>query len=280
MRVHLLGVRGSTPCPGEDFVIVGGHTSCVAIAHDGAAPSLVLDAGTGLRLLAGLLDGAPFRGSLLLGHLHWDHTQGLPFCRAMDHPDASTRLLLPAQGGNAAAVLARGMSPPHFPIEPSELQGDWRIEGLEPGWCELEGFRVLAAEIPHKGGRTFGFRVEDGSSSIAYLSDHAPQQFGAGPDGIGEYHEAACALAEGVDVLIHDAQYTVAELPTRGAFGHAAADYAAGLAAHVGARQVLLFHHDPARTDSQVFDVAADVASRHPDSDIVVARQGMVIDLA
>jgi len=279
VRVHLLGVRGSTPCPGHEFEHVGGHTSCVAIAHDGGAASLILDAGTGLRSLPDLLDGAPFAGSILLGHLHWDHTQGLPFSRSVDHHEARVHLALPAQGGSALGSLSRGMSPPHFPIAPDELRGDWSFANLDEGWHEFEGFRVLAAEIPHKGGRTFGYRVEDGDAAVAYLSDHAPQNLGPGPHGWGEYHDAACRLADGVDVLIHDAQYTFDELATRGSFGHAAADYSAGLAEHVGARRVLLFHHDPARTDPEVEAVAAAVAAAHPSVVVDIARQGMVVDL-
>ncbi|MEY2571509.1 MAG: hypothetical protein QOE63_1859, partial [Acidimicrobiaceae bacterium] len=170
----MLGVRGSTPAPGADFVRFGGHTSCVALAQDGAtAPALVLDAGTGLRRLSALLDGDAFRGTIALTHLHWDHVQGLPFCPSVDRPDARVRLLLPApvDGSSALDVLARGMSPPHFPITPTELRGDWSIDGLEPGERELEGFRVTVAEVRHKGGRTFGYRVDDGRSSLAYVPD-------------------------------------------------------------------------------------------------------------
>ena len=35
MRLSLLGVRGSTPAPGPDFVRYGGHTSCVAVTPRG-----------------------------------------------------------------------------------------------------------------------------------------------------------------------------------------------------------------------------------------------------
>lgn len=279
MRVHLLGVRGSTPCPGREFELVGGHTSCVAVVHDGQPPSLLLDAGTGLRSLPGLLEGAPFVGTILLGHLHWDHTQGLPFCTAIDRDDAAVRLMLPGQGEPADVLLARAMSPPHFPIGPDQLRGTWSFANLEPGWHDIEQFRVLAAEIPHKGGRTFGFRIEDGSSALAYLSDHAPQVLGDGPDGWGEYHPAALALCDGVDLLIHDAQYASSELATRGAFGHASADYAAGLGEVAGARRVLLFHHDPQRTDGEVEAICRDVAARHADIDVGVAREDMIVVL-
>ncbi|MGI8793542.1 MAG: MBL fold metallo-hydrolase, partial [Acidimicrobiales bacterium] len=76
MQVHLCGVRGSTPAPGPDFVRYGGSTSCVGIAADGELPRLVLDAGTGMRQLSDLMDGAVFEGTILLTHLHWDHTHG------------------------------------------------------------------------------------------------------------------------------------------------------------------------------------------------------------
>ena len=217
VRVHVLGVRGSTPAPGHEFARYGGNTSCLALARDGQPPSLVIDAGTGLRGLGALLGESPFQGTLLLGHLHWDHTQGLPFSRAVDNDCAEVRLCLPAQedGDAAIDVLRRAMSPPHFPIGPEGLRGHWTFEGLEPGSHHLAGFEVLALEIPHKGGRTFGYRISDGRASIAYLSDHGPSALGPGPDGWGPYHDAALALAADVDVLVHDAQHTAAELPGR-----------------------------------------------------------------
>ena len=280
MKVHFCGVRGSTPSPGPEFVRVGGHTSCVAVGgDDGAPPTLVLDAGTGLRRLTALLDGAPFRGTILLSHLHWDHTHGLPFFAAGDRPDASVRLLLPDQGHDPLDLLARCMSPPHFPIRTDELRGEWTFGALAEGTHELENFRVLAREIPHKGGRTFGFRVSDGHTTLAYLSDHAPHNLGPGPEGLGEYHEAARELVEGADMLVHDGQYTAAELADRGYFGHGAAEYAAGLAHECGVGRVMLFHHDPARTDDEVDDLlAGGRAAAHLPVD--VAREGDVLEVA
>ncbi|MGH9224580.1 MAG: MBL fold metallo-hydrolase [Acidimicrobiales bacterium] len=277
MRVLFCGVRGSTPAPGPEFVRYGGHTSCVAVSRDGHDPTLVLDAGTGLQRLARELGGRPFRGTILLGHLHWDHTHGIPFFRAGDHPDAKVTLLIPDQG-DAEAVLERAISPPHFPIRPSELRGTWRFGGLEEGEHEVEGFTVLAREIPHKGGRTFGYRVSDGGHSVAYLSDHAPTALSAGPDGFGDFHESALALVEGVDVLIHDAQYTAAEFPARATWGHSAIDYAVRLAESAGAKSLVLFHHDPSRTDDQLDDVVASLADAPVP--VLAASEGMALHLS
>jgi phosphoribosyl 1,2-cyclic phosphodiesterase len=277
VQLFFCGVRGSTPAPGEAYVRYGGHTSCVALAHDGSAPSLVLDGGTGLANLDRRLAGAPFDGTILLGHLHWDHTHGLPFFAAGARPGHRVRVLIPGQEAAAESVLARAFSPPHFPVEPSALGVGWSFEAIEEGEHELEGFSVVARQIPHKGGRTFGFRVTDGTGSIAYLSDHHPLALGSGPDGLGELHSAAMELAADVDMLIHDAQYTADELPRLANFGHSCAEYAIGLADAAGARQVCLFHHAPQRTDSEIDELAGRVAGGPVP--VMTAAEGLTVHL-
>jgi ribonuclease BN (tRNA processing enzyme) len=275
VRVTLLGVRGSIPVSDAAMLGVGGHTSAVAIAHDGEEPSLVLDAGTGLRQWGRLIGPGPFVGTIVLGHLHWDHIIGLPFFRAGDHPDARVDVLVPQQlGADAETLVGRMMSPPAFPVAPTGLRGAWRYETYDEGWRSVEGFEVLARDIPHKGGRTMGLRVSDGMSSIGYLSDHAPHDLGPGLDGTGALHDAALELAEGVDVLIHDAQYVKSELAQRGDFGHAAAEYTARLADAAGVGRVVLFHHDPDRTDDQVESIA-ELVSGLTTVPVDIGREGM-----
>ena len=279
MRAHLLGVRGSIPTPGLPFVRYGGNTSCVALARPGEAPTLVLDAGTGIQALASVLGDAPFDGSLLLSHLHWDHVEGLPFCAAVDRPDARSDLYLPAQpdGTGAAATLARMMSPPNFPIGPEGLIGAWTFSTLDPGTHRLEGFEVTAAEIAHKGGTTFGYRIGDGDSALAYLPDHCPTAYGPGPNGWGGFPPSVVDLVRDVDVLIHDAQLTAEQLPEGAAYGHAAMEYAVALGEVAGASTVVLFHHSPRRTDD-LLDAVTERYSTHTTPAVVVAVEGAVID--
>ena len=278
MRLLFCGVRGSTPAPGAEFVRVGGHTSCVALAHDDRPWTLLLDAGTGIRRVTAEVGGA-FRGTILLTHLHWDHVQGLPFFAGGDRDDAHVRLFLPEQIGpdgrarDAAEVLALAMSPPHFPIGPDGLRGDWGFAGIAAGSHRVEDFDVVAFDVPHKGGRTFGYRISDADASIAYIPDHLPDA--ATTPAIAR----ACA---GVDVLVHDSQFVERERAVADLYGHATVDDALELAALAGARRLALFHHAPARSDDDVELIGRTLAEAAGARgvDVFVAREEDVIDLA
>jgi phosphoribosyl 1,2-cyclic phosphodiesterase len=265
VKLRFCGVRGSTPAPGPDFVRIGGHTSCVAVWPDGSpVPRLLLDAGTGIRTVTPLLGDAPFRGTILLSHLHWDHVQGLPFFEAGDRDDAMVDLMLPGDGTPAASLLARAMSPPHFPIGPEGLRGTWRFVAVEEGWRELEGLTVLAREVPHKGGRTFGYRVEDATGSFAYLPDHLPSPRSEG--GPARLSPAVRELTRGVDALVHDSQFVAAESALAVAYGHATVEQAVALAAGADVGELVLFHHSPTRSDAEAEPLlrAAAAAARCP----------------
>jgi len=273
MRVVLHGVRGSTCAAGVDFIRVGGHTACVAITPSGQhAPTLILDAGTGLSSVSNSLAGQPFRGDILLTHLHWDHVQGLPFFVSGDTDAAEVRVLLPAQGsasphrpGSAAALLARSMSPPHFPIGPDGLRGRWTFEAINTGKFGAGGCRVTALEIPHKGGRTFGYRIEADGASLAYLPDHDP---------VGSM-DAGVQLAQGVDVLLHGGMYADSEHAIARRYGHATVGEAAALGVAARAGLVVIVHHAPLRTDGQVEALVRSVSNAG--AAVRVGREGDVV---
>jgi len=280
VRVLFCGVRGSTSAPGAQFVRVGGHTSCVAVAHDDRPWTLILDAGTGIRRITDRLDGHAFVGAVLLTHLHWDHVQGLPFFAAGDRDDAHVSVYLPAQAGadgherEAAAVLARAMSPPHFPIGPDGLRGEWHFESLQAGEAHIEGFDIVAFDVPHKGGRTFGYRISDGDASVAYIPDHCPQ-----PDTSPAIVRACTA----VDLLVHDAQFLTNERVVADLYGHATVDDALTLAERCHARRLALFHHAPGRADDDVDTIGQRAAHTGAGLDgpvtVIVAREEDLLEL-
>ena len=74
---------------------------------------------------------------------------------------------------------------------------------------------------------------------------------------------------EDVDVLIHDCQYLYSEYdpisPTSKEYwGHSTVEYVVEIAFYANVKQLVLFHHDPQRSDDQMDDLvryAREIAS-------------------
>jgi ribonuclease BN (tRNA processing enzyme) len=58
-------------------------------------------------------------------------------------------------------------------------------------------------------------------------------------------------LTQGVDLLVHDAQFVAAESALARNYGHATVEQAVALAAAAGVGELVLFHHSPERTDAE-----------------------------
>ena len=269
-------MRGSTPCPCDANRRYGGNTSCVALEAPGHAP-IVLDLGTGLRFWGETLDPSePFVGSALVTHIHWDHVQGLPFFGPVLKPGARFDVYGPPQPeeGTLEDAFNALMRPPFFPVTTSELLGDIRFHDVWDVDLELDGAKVKVRPVPHVG-LTNGYRIEMGGASVAYLSDHQMPQ-----DGSHTVSDAVLDLCDGVDLLIHDAQYTVDEFPAKSTWGHCTADYAVHVAKEAGARRLALFHHDPTHHDDAVDRILAHAQRLARGSgldEVVAAHEGLVI---
>jgi phosphoribosyl 1,2-cyclic phosphodiesterase len=209
-------------------------------------PPILLDLGTGLRFFGETQpqDGS-FHGSALVSHLHWDHIQGLPFFVPILREGASFDIYAPAQedGRAVSEAFDSFMRAPYFPVTLAELPGKIRFHDLDEGALRIGGATVTALCVPHVG-RTYGYRVDWAGASIAYLPDHQqPSDGGFGID------DAVLELADGVDLLVHDAQYTQPEFAKKSTWGHCTFEYALWVAKRANVGSVALFHHDPMRTD-------------------------------
>jgi phosphoribosyl 1,2-cyclic phosphodiesterase len=270
LNVTFHGVRGSTPTPGPATVRYGGHTACVALEVPSRDP-IVLDLGTGLRSWAATLDHTrPLRATALLTHLHLDHLQGLPFFEPLERPGAALDVYGPAPAeGPLAKVLGDLFGPPWVP-EP--LTGV-RFYDCADEELSIGDAKVWVRTVPHRGPAN-GYRVEWEGASVAYVSDHQA------PPGLDTVPEQVLELADGVDLLVHDAQYTAAEWGRRGRWGHSTVDYAVLVARQAGARRLALFHHDPARSDDDIdrlLDGARRAAERLGVDEVLAAAEGVTV---
>ena len=275
MRVSIWGSRGSIAAAGPDTVRYGGNTSCVEVtALDGTR--LILDAGTGLRRLGASLDGGAHVAHLLLTHLHMDHIIGLGFFRPFFDPDAELHVWGPPSTTlDLRTRLTRYLSPPLFPVRLRDLDSHLELHDVPMQTWAIGPFLVTADLIVHPG-PTVGYRITEGDRSFAYLPDHEPAL--GGLDGEAEW-TSGWALAEGVDVLFHDAQYTRTEYESRVGWGHSTMEHAIEFARLCAARRLVTFHHDPAHDDATLDALVEEGIRGAPDIEVTAGCEGTVIEL-
>ena len=278
MKVVPYGVRGSLAAPGSTTARYGGNTSCVRVTGpDGMV--LVLDAGTGIRSLALELPTKLRRVDVLLTHLHMDHIIGLGFFGSLYKPDMEVHIWGPASATlSLEARLRRYLAPPLFPVLLRDLPCHLELHHTGRGRFSIGPFSIRAARVCHPG-PTVGYRIETDTSSLAYLPDHEPA-LGARRFPIGAEWTSGFDLAEGVDLLLHDAQYTREEYPQHAGWGHSTMHDAVAFARLAGVKHLAPFHHDPGRDDAALEEaIAAAVADTKPDFPVTPAAEGRSFDL-
>src|SRR3954471_14577075 len=276
MHIRFWGTRGSIPTPGPNTVRYGGNTSCVEV-RDSTGSLLVLDAGTGLRELGVALMSSngsrPFSLDLLLSHLHWDHIQGIPFFRPAYDPNSTMRIHGPKQSRPVKELLGMGMDDPFFPVDLDDLPAKLEIGELSHGSDERIGkFRVRSSQLYHPA-PALGYRIEADGRSLVYATDTE--------DPFSGKTNPVIELAMGADTLIHDAQFMKSDYkPT---WGHSTIESAIDVAAAAKVRRLVLYHHDPDRSDDALDHIGRDAQKlgreRSSGLEVVVAREGLELEV-
>ncbi len=285
VRVRFWGVRGSIPAPGPDTLRYGGNTSCVTLEAASRVPGeppllFIFDAGSGIRALGMSLmreKRLPLTAHLLLTHTHWDHIQGFPFFIPAFIPGNRICVYGNAEGdGDALGALEGQMIHRYFPVGLGQLGATVQFQRLEHGVHSVAGLCVTVAPLSHSS-VTVGYRVEVHGRTVVYLTDAEPRREG---DQI-ILDPTMLTLARDADVLIHDAQYTDEEYPSKVGWGHSPTGYVVDFARAAGARRLVLFHHDPTSDDAKVDVVLERARSLAVGSPLAVdaAYEGMEIVL-
>ena len=272
MSVRFWGVRGSIPAPGPHTARYGGNTPCVEVRC--SERLIILDAGTGIRMLGNALMNAMSKvdADIFLSHCHFDHIIGLPFFAPAFAPGNRLRLwagnLLPAY--RLEDIVRKLMSHPLFPVEVEIFKADIEFCDFKVGKVlqPCPGVTIRTAPLDHPGGAT-GYRIEHAGRSVAYITDTETRS----DNGIRNI----TSLARGVDLMIFDCTYTEEEISRRAGWGHSTWQQGVRLADASDARLFCLFHHDPDRDDTLIDGLAHAAQAARPGT--IVAREGLVIDL-
>lgn len=273
MLIRFWGVRGTIPTPGPDTVKIGGNTSCVEVITSDRQ-RIIIDAGSGIRLLGKkLLREATDRilSTILISHTHWDHIQGFPFFLPVF--GRTNRFVLVGQkkfGRRLEEVLAGQFIEPYLPYAYKSLPADLIVKEVKDGEQLVLGDQtvVTVADLNHPGG-CLGFRIENNGVVFTYCSD-----VGHGR----ELDENVLKLAQGADLLVHDAHFaTLAERDKYPDWGHSTWYEAAQVAIEAGVRNLGLFHYGPDLTDDEVANILIKTRQMFPRT--LLTKEGLEINL-
>lgn len=280
MKIRIWGCRGSLASPGPDTVKYGGNTSCVEV-WTSSGDRIIFDAGTGIRALGDHIGSRPEKPiHLLLTHLHLDHIEGLGFFAPIWAPDIELHIWgPPSSQASLEENLSHSFAPPVFPVNLHEVPSHPIFHDVFDETCEFGSACVTAVYVKHKG-PTVGYRIEDEGKVFVYMPDHEPSVNGIVEDESIKW-PSGLDLAANADVLFHDCQYFDEEYPARQGWGHSSVSMAVDFSVRVGAKRFVMFHHDPAHTDSQVKELGKQAAKlcRESSGSVEPGYEGMEIEL-
>ncbi len=268
MHVKFWGVRGSTPTPQLENMRYGGNTSCVEVRLNGQ--TYIFDCGTGFRNLGKHLtqhsSGAPIHAHIFLSHFHWDHIQGIPFFAPL-YDSAENHFLFHSSSRTRGLqrALEEQMADPYFPVNMTEMAAHRHFYDIEEGRVPFDDCVIQSKWLNHPQG-CLGFRLETDHGVLVYATDNEP--------GHEVFDRNVRKLAEGADVLIYDAQYLPEEYAAKKrGWGHSHWREAINIVMESGAKELVLFHHDPDHSDTCIDTVVQQASSYYPK--VRAASEGM-----
>ncbi len=249
MYIKCWGSRGSIPVSGKEYLEFGGDTTCIQVTAQ-SGETVILDAGTGMRKF-GLAHNTTDKSTyyLLMTHLHWDHIAGFTFFKPF-LDDNCTVIIQNHKFANhyVKDILDSLMMIPLFPIAMKDFRADIRFTDKLKGCFSIGSLDIETIPLSHPN-EGFGYKFTENGRSFVFLTDNELGFDHPGCATLNDY-EAFCT---DVDLLIHDAEFTPEEYPSRIGWGHSSYADVLDLSIKASVKKIGLFHINQEREDKQVY---------------------------
>ena len=276
-KLSFWGVRGSTPTVDPATWRYGGNTPCLELVAPDRT-QFILDCGTGLRML-GSRWAAPDSGRfpethIFVTHYHWDHIQGIPFFAPLyaENNEFHFYSFRSKYLGRDSLkqVFEAQMALPYFPVDMSAMNAKRKFQEVAGGESFTIGENKITARWLNHPQGCLGFRIETPAGTVVYATDNEP--------GDALFDKNVRKLAAGADVLIYDAQYLPDEYERKRGWGHSHWREAVNVVMESGAKDLVLFHHDPDHDDACIDKVVKEARNYYPR--LRAAAEGMQIEVS
>ena len=298
ISLKLLGVRGSRPSHRRDLLEHGGNSTALEIIVNDDF-HLFIDGGSGLVHRGIQLTESPKnkRCHILVTHTHWDHILGFPFFEPLYNSNNQVNFYASNTSRATFYDLFFGLQrAQNLPVPSSQFKAKLRFETIRPEQCFMieNKVRVETFQLNHQG-VTLAFKISNEKDSTIIITDNAPifpgNLIGEGMiETSGPTDDAQQAFAQnfesrlvdfmkGTHTVVFDSHFTEKNLKPD--WGHTTAERALDFCIRAGIKRLILFHHAPEDSDTQVAAKVQGIftkALRHG-IEVVAAKEGDEWDL-
>jgi anti-anti-sigma factor len=142
---------------------------------------------------------------------------------------------------------------------------------------ELAGAQISIIELNHPG-KAYAYRLETDEASVVIATDseYTNLDYADTKQYMDFYANA--------DAMIFDAMFSVRESFIKEDWGHSSALIGADIARAANVKRLILFHHDPTSTDTEIMRVLQEtreyLGADSPYPEVLVAQEGLEINLS